>query len=530
MRRTLRERLVLDREPATTGDLLPLLVTARPAKPRPVFIANAHAAEPDAIQWILQALLNPPIDLGEGNHWFVIEGALDIELHLERCAEIGVSQTAPLILHEVPTTPWHRLVDVDAILAARGRRAPAVVAPLLADACCGDVRMLQDVIERLPEDEFVSAATIEIAFQAAIKHGKSGRELRAAAASLDADSRKLAAQLAVGSVVPGMPPGHLRDVRLKALYLAGVVFFDPVVRGYRIRGPMVAEIFRTGEAHPGGVSHQHALASMLSWHISTVELMLREVVAGGEVTRAVRETSTTTKWTGVGGAVRKALASTGVKDKAQLAAIEGALKLLPEKQSVFDAARSRLGLGEDCGATAVLAGVTFDELVGLASSLKYVSDDLRALLGRVRETRNAVAHARPVTVDEALACSRDVRAIVQALDQIRSNQGNQPVQAVQAVATAVNAGDAATPEAEPSPSPAFAVESTAALLSGQEREGSSAEEGTSANEKRNERSNPASLSVAIPEKPDTPSRPAVDGTVEGVSSDPAQRSAPDPKP
>lgn len=416
--RALTDHLRLEGLPQRAGDLMPLLVTedrSRLDGPTIVVCANAHSGDSLAIDWLMQGLLNPVVDPTLSRFVFCIEGAVDVEAVLDRCASVGASQV-PLVLHETATSPWQQIVDVESFMAVRQRRLPLGLIPLLADVCQGDLRFLEDVLERLPEEEYLSKEAIDSAIDVAEKHGRCALELRGALRSLDTEARALALCLAEGAVELGPPPSSLRGGCLKRLYLAGISTFDPVVCGYRVRGGSVAAIvLRELGGQVGARGHQHALTAYLVWQTATVELALRTCVAAGDVLTVAEAVATATPWGTIGKTIKRGLSAAGM-EKSSLEVADSVLRdAVPERVTVNAAAQKRLGITRPLTPRELTEGATLDELIAMATKLGLVDASLREAMDRVRDLRNAVAHHRSVDLDEVLAFSREARRVVQTL-------------------------------------------------------------------------------------------------------------------
>src|SRR5690606_22047712 len=112
--------------------------------------------------------------------------------------------------------------------------------------------------------------------------------------------------------------------------------------------------------------------------------------------------------------LKRAAVDAGIKDPATLSVLSSVLKeRVPEQQTLAEVVRGRLGNAHT--KAAFLSGLTFEELVSLTKQLRALPRQTVDSLERIRSIRNSVAHFRRVSLDEAMAVSREIRDILQVV-------------------------------------------------------------------------------------------------------------------
>lgn len=381
---------------------------------------NAHCAAPDTLDWLVRALLDGMAGGTGRRRRFVVEGAVDFEDVVDRSFD-GGCPSAPLIEYVAARTPWRVLIDVELVCAARGKHRHPALVPWVADLTGGDLGLVADLLARIPDTEILENADLEAACEKVIRGSVCAIEI--AAASKRAEGSDLANRVVAGATLAGVPPAVLRSGDLKNLYLSGIADYDSILRGYRARAPLVRRIVaRALGLRLDGMNGQseeeiHSRSSYLLWQIAHVELSLRSKVRSLECLELAAATRTVTQWSGLGDQIKREM----IRRNPGCSSVIGTLaevtkEILPEREAILQAVQRRLGrTGESMTDELVLAGLSFRELLEVASAAGVVHDRDRDAITAIGATRNNLAHFRPISYDEMHNVVRDIRQVLRSL-------------------------------------------------------------------------------------------------------------------
>ena len=381
---------------------------------------NAHRAAPDALDWLVSALLDSMAGGTGRERSFVVEGAVDVDTVLDRAFGAGWPSVPPLVEYTAPRTPWRSLVEIESLCDSRAKRHHPALAPWVADRSGGDLGLVVELLTGIPDTEILEDAYLEATCERVVRSSGCSREISAAAMSEGEPG--LAKRVIGGLPIPAVPPPVLRSGPLKDLYLAGIAEYDSILGGYRSRSPLVAQIV----ARALGFSHQelhlegaeiHARNSYLLWQIAHIELSLRSRVAGLDCSRLAADARTPTQWFGLG----KKIKSEAARRNPAIHDVMGTLaevlrEILPDRETILKVVERRLGI--DASAMTyedILSGLTFHELLEVANVGKVVGAADRAAIESIVAIRNDVAHFRPTSYDRMHRAVQNVRVVLRSV-------------------------------------------------------------------------------------------------------------------
>lgn len=446
-----RITLKLTSRPVAPSDLMPILAShfGVGGKAPVVLLSNLHSASIDVLQWILRSLLNPVVDSEDIGFAFIAEGAVDLDALLYKTFPSGLTD-APLVKHASDPAPWHSMVEFEALLNAQRPRLPLVLVAFLLDITGGDVHLAGELLRRLPEVEWIDEATFQSACAFIRDRSVTATELRNITKDLSDIELSYIKRLVNDEVIWGAPPSNIAQSELRRLYLDGIAIYDPIVRGYRIRSPLIADIIKPCLDNEASSSFKsgHSVTSYLIWQVANIELTLRSLVSKHDFLQVAKEVTTPMQWQGAGKRIRAGIAAylrseaiappttsfTGQDvtppqedriEQPQMVSFEKILgilndiikKELPDKQTIIEAACLRLSATDATSSEQVLSGFTFDELITIASKVGIVDQERRRVLERIRDIRNSVAHFRQVLFQDAAKLNHDIRDVLERLSK-----------------------------------------------------------------------------------------------------------------
>lgn len=413
----LQSQLNLSRAPTTPSDLIPLIGDLPQSNLITVLLANLHFASQEVSTWLLRATLNPVISSEGLSTAFLAEGAIDVDDLLHESFPSGLTE-APLVLHSDSSAPWHTMVEVEALLASRTRQFPPVLTAFLSDASGGDVGIMNELLDRLPDRDWLDHESFLSACDAVQSRGVTATQISNSIGLLTPTERELLDSLVQGSVILGKPPRIESRAPLRRLYLDGLAVHDPVVCGYRIRSPVIERIVRSELSLPRDPTQEdpgYSVTNYAIWQIANFEMTLRSLLSSNAGLRAAsHDVKTVTPWAGRAKLIRDSAARSRIGQAQLLGELNSILlKLLPDQREVVEAVRERLKLEASPSESQVLQGVTMDELLAIALRLGLLKDNQMDLLERIRSVRNSVAHFRSITLESAEEMSAALRCTLQ---------------------------------------------------------------------------------------------------------------------
>jgi hypothetical protein len=388
-----------------------LRVAAAQLGHREVVICNAHRLLGEALEWLLRALLDGVGSNGQAK--FIIEGSVDIDSTLRLLFPNGTGAN-PFVIWSEPSTPWTMLGDAEEFVASRARFFPAPLVPWIVDHARNDFRLVSEFLERLPRAGAINEATVAAVWSDLEARGAVAAEIRVVLGPHA--KQQLLHDLARGDVVTDLAPPMMTHPLLRALYVGGIVSFDPTVQAYGVRSPAVARIVAGVVGDPslaraverGAV---HARTSFLIWRIAAVELQLRRLIDQVDWTPAARSISIEMPWYGRSKQIRGAVSQLGVSEE-HLKAMSSILESsLPDKQTLLDVVQTRRG-SPNATREDLADRMTFSEVANLAIGLQLVRSNLRPELEIIMRCRNDVAHFRGTSIDDA-------HKVLMALDAVQ---------------------------------------------------------------------------------------------------------------
>ena len=377
---------------------------------------NAHRAAPDALNWLVSALLDSMAGGTGRGRSFLLEGAVDVDRVLDRA--FGAAwPSVPLVEYTAPRTPWRSLVEIESLCNSRAKRHHPALAPWVADRSGGDLGLVVELLTRIPDTEILEDVSLEATCERVVRNSWCSREISTAARSSGETS--LAKRVIGGPPIPAAPPPVLESGALKDFYLAGIAEYDAVLGSYRSQSPLGAQIV----ARALGFSEQdvhleraeiHASSSYLLWQIAHVELSLRSRIAGLDCSRLAADTRTRTQWFGRSKRIKRRAVERDPAIREVIGPLAEVLdEVLPDRETILAVLERRLGV--DASAMTdkdILAGLTFHELLEVASCGKIVGTADRAAFESIGSVRNDVAHFRPTTYDQMHRAVQTVRVLL----------------------------------------------------------------------------------------------------------------------
>ena len=381
---------------------------------------NAHRAAPDALDWLVSALLDSMAGGTGRGRSFLMEGAVDVDTVLDRTFGAG-RPSVPLVEYAAPRTPWRSLVEIESLCDSRAKRHHPALAPWVADRSGGDLGLVVELLTGIPDTEILEDVHLEATCEKVVR--SSGCSLEIATAATSEGEPGLAKRVISGLPIPAAPPPVLRSGALKDLYLAGIAEYDSILGGYRSRSPLVAQIvaralgFSDQEFYPEG-AEIHARSSYLLWQIAHIELSLRSRVAGLDCcSRLAADARTLTQWSGLGNRIKGEAVRRDPAIRDVMGTLAEVLKeILPDRETILEGVERRLGI--DASAMTdedILSRLTLRELLEVASVGKIVGAADRAAIESLAVIRNDVAHLRPTSYDRMHRAVQNVRMVLRSV-------------------------------------------------------------------------------------------------------------------
>lgn len=416
LRTELTSRFGLAEQPLHPRDLQVLLGAT--GERTVCLLLNAHRAAPEALDWLVSALLDSVVGGTGRERSFLVEGAVDVDTVLDRAFGAGWP-SAPLVEYAAPRTPWRGLVEIESLCDVRAKRRHPALAPWVADRAGGDLGLVVELLTRIPDTEILEDVSLEATCESVVRSSDCSWEISSAARGVEAS---LAERAISGLPIPAAPPQVLGSGPLRDLYLAGIAEYDPILGGYRSRSPLGARIV----ARALGLSDQdlrleraeiHARSSYLLWQIAHIELSLRSSLASLDCSRLAAGVRTNTQWSGLGKTIKAEAIRRDPAIRGTIDTLADVLKeVLPDRETIRDGVKRRVGVdGSALTDEDILSHLTLTELLEIACAGNVVNQADKTGFEPIVAIRNDVAHFRPTSYDRMHRAVQTVRVLLRNL-------------------------------------------------------------------------------------------------------------------